>query len=78
MHCAVAKLLRQLKNVNRRNTKTNWLANFMYSVAALYRFQTVLDPETLAAALRATCAEHEICGTLILASEGINGTIAAA
>ncbi|MBS4084856.1 MAG: rhodanese-related sulfurtransferase [Rhizobiales bacterium] len=50
----------------------------MYSVAALYRFQTVLDPETLAAALRATCAEHEICGTLILASEGINGTIAAA
>jgi UPF0176 protein len=50
----------------------------MYSVAALYRFQTVLDPETLAVALRAACAEHEICGTLILASEGINGTIAAA
>jgi UPF0176 protein len=49
----------------------------MYSVAALYRFQTVREPEALAAALRAACAENEICGTLIVAHEGINGTIAA-
>jgi UPF0176 protein len=50
----------------------------MWSVAALYRFQTVPDPEGLAAALRATCDENAICGTLIVAREGINGTIAAA
>jgi len=50
----------------------------MYFVAALYRFQTVPDAEALAAALRAACAESEICGTLIVAPEGINGTIAAA
>ncbi len=50
----------------------------MYSVAALYRFQAVPEPETLASALRAACDENEICGTLIVAREGINGTIAAA
>jgi len=50
----------------------------MWSVAALYRFQTVPDPEGLAVALRAVCDENEICGTLIVAREGINGTIAAA
>jgi UPF0176 protein len=50
----------------------------MWSVAALYRFQTVPDPERLAAALRVACDENEICGTLIMAHEGINGTIAAA
>lgn len=50
----------------------------MWSVAALYRFQTVADPEGLAAALRAACTENEIYGTLIIAREGINGTIAAA
>ncbi|HMN52363.1 MAG TPA: rhodanese-related sulfurtransferase [Xanthobacteraceae bacterium] len=50
----------------------------MWSVAALYRFQTVADAQALASALRAACAENEICGTLIVAREGINGTIAAA
>ncbi|MCW5681820.1 MAG: rhodanese-related sulfurtransferase [Xanthobacteraceae bacterium] len=50
----------------------------MWTVAALYRFQTVADAEALAATLRAACDEFEICGTLIVASEGINGTIAAA
>jgi len=49
-----------------------------WSVAALYRFQTVREPEALAATLRAACDENEICGTLIVANEGINGTIAAA
>jgi UPF0176 protein len=47
-------------------------------VAALYRFQTVADPKALAAILRDTCAENHVCGTLILAPEGINGTVAAA
>jgi UPF0176 protein len=49
----------------------------MWSVAALYRFQTVPEPERLAAALRASCDENAICGTLIVAREGVNGTIAA-
>lgn len=50
----------------------------MWTVAALYRFQSVAEPEALAATLRAACEENEIFGTLILAREGINGTIAAA
>jgi UPF0176 protein len=50
----------------------------MWSVAALYRFHSVPDPEGLAAVLRAACGENAICGTLIVAPEGINGTIAAA
>jgi UPF0176 protein len=50
----------------------------MWSVAALYRFQTVPDPKGLAGDLRAACDENAICGTLIVAREGINGTIAAA
>lgn len=49
-----------------------------WTVAALYRFQTVPDPEQLSAALRVACDENAICGTLIVANEGINGTIAAA
>ena len=50
----------------------------MWSVAALYRFQRVPDPDRLAVILRAACDENAICGTLIVANEGINGTIAAA
>ncbi len=50
----------------------------MWTVAALYRFQNVPDPQALAAVFRTACAGNEICGTLIVAREGINGTIAAA
>jgi UPF0176 protein len=50
----------------------------MWTVVALYRFQTVPDPQRLAATLRAACDENAVCGTLIVAREGINGTIAAA
>ena len=49
-----------------------------WTVAALYRFQSVADPEKLASRLRAVCDKNAICGTLIVANEGINGTIAAA
>jgi len=45
-------------------------------VAALYRFARLADCEQLAAPLQQLCAEHGIKGTLILAAEGINGTIA--
>ncbi len=45
-------------------------------VAALYRFARLDDCERLRAPLRHLCGEQGIKGTLILAPEGINGTIA--
>lgn len=47
-----------------------------FTIAALYRFATFDDPQALAARLRALCAELGTCGTLILAREGVNGTVA--
>ena len=47
-----------------------------YKVAALYRFVTLTDLPGLQAEIKAACNELEICGTLLLAPEGINGTIA--
>lgn len=47
-----------------------------FRIAALYRFAHLDAPQRLADALRATCTEHSVVGTLILAEEGINGTIA--
>ncbi len=47
-----------------------------FTVAALYRFAAFADPDALAAQLRAVCADLQTCGTLILAHEGINGTVA--
>lgn len=48
-----------------------------WSVAALYRFARVDDPHAMAMALKEKCAANDVCGTLILAHEGINGTIGA-
>ncbi|WP_367273977.1 rhodanese-related sulfurtransferase [Erythrobacter sp.] len=48
----------------------------MIQVAALYRFTPFPDPEALRAPLLAACEAHGIKGTLLLAREGINGTIA--
>ena len=47
-----------------------------FTIAALYRFASFGDPAALAAELRGLCAELGTCGTLILATEGINGTVA--
>jgi UPF0176 protein len=46
------------------------------TVAALYKFTAFADPEALRAPLLAACEELGIKGTLLLAREGINGTIA--
>ncbi len=46
------------------------------AVAALYQFTPFADPEALRAPLLAACEAHGIKGTLLLAREGINGTIA--
>jgi UPF0176 protein len=48
----------------------------MLTVAALYHFAPLADPHSLRDALFAFCAERGIKGTLLLAQEGINGTIA--
>ena len=45
-------------------------------IAALYRFARFHDPDLMAASLSALCANLGTCGTLILAKEGINGTVA--
>lgn len=45
-------------------------------VAALYRFTRLEDAESLKAPLERLCREQRIRGTLLLAPEGINGTIA--
>ena len=45
-------------------------------MAALYHFTDVAEPAALQAELREFCASAGICGTLILAPEGINGTVA--
>ena len=50
-----------------------------YKVAALYKFTPVTDIESVRAAIYAFAENCDlICGTLLLAPEGINGTIAAA
>ena len=45
-------------------------------VAALYKFVPLPDYEDLREPLLACCRKNEVMGTVLLASEGINGTIA--
>lgn len=45
-------------------------------VAALYRFTAFENPVAMRAPLLATCEENGVKGILLLATEGINGTIA--
>ncbi|MCU0884703.1 MAG: rhodanese-related sulfurtransferase [Beijerinckiaceae bacterium] len=46
------------------------------TVAALYRFARFADPAGLVAPLQAACEREGVKGTLLVAHEGINGTIA--
>lgn len=48
----------------------------MYTIAALYKFTRFDDPAAIKPALLDLCATHSVRGTLLLAREGINGTIA--
>lgn len=48
----------------------------MWTVAALYRFVELTDLPKLQAEIKAACVENKICGTLLIAPEGVNGTIA--
>ena len=47
-----------------------------YKVAAFYQFAALPDFRELRAPLRAICAELELKGSVLLAEEGINGTLA--
>lgn len=47
-----------------------------YKVIALYKFTTIASPAALKKELFFLCDEHKIGGTMIIAHEGINGTIA--
>ncbi len=48
----------------------------MFIVAALYHFTRFDDPDALRPGLVEICAAHDTKGTLLVAQEGINGTIA--
>lgn len=48
----------------------------MYTIAALYHFTRFPDPDALRPDLQALCRAQSVKGTLLLAQEGINGTIA--
>jgi UPF0176 protein len=47
-----------------------------FIVAALYKFAPLGDLDTMREEIARACAKNNICGTLLLAHEGINGTIA--
>ncbi len=48
------------------------------TVSAFYKFVTVTDGEVLRAYLLAYCEQHQIKGTILIAPEGLNATIAGA
>ncbi len=48
----------------------------MYIVAALYHFTRFDDPDALRPAIAKICDDHNTKGTLLVAREGINGTVA--
>ena len=48
----------------------------MFHVVALYKFAHIDDPKGLKATLLPYMKDHDICGTIICAPEGVNGTIA--
>lgn len=50
----------------------------MYKIAALYRFVPLEDIPALKAALEESGRALCVCGTILIAPEGVNGTIAAA
>jgi UPF0176 protein len=48
----------------------------LITVAALYRFAVFVSPASLREPVRSVCTSHGIKGTILLAHEGVNGTIA--
>ena len=48
----------------------------MFILAALYHFTPFEDPAAMQGPLQDVCRENGISGSLLIAREGINGTIA--
>lgn len=48
----------------------------MITIAALYHFTRFPNPDALRPDLQALCDDHGVRGSLLLAAEGVNGTIA--
>ena len=48
----------------------------MYVVAALYHFTRFDDPASLQGPLQNLCDTHGLRGSILIATEGVNGTIA--
>jgi UPF0176 protein len=48
-----------------------------YTIAAFYRFVTLPNPTALRDELNANFSEDELRGTILMANEGVNGTVAA-
>ena len=55
---------------------TDHTSNMPFTVAALYRFARLDQYQSLQEPLAKLCCGQEIKGTLLLAAEGINGTVA--
>ncbi|WP_158820056.1 rhodanese-related sulfurtransferase [Granulicella sp. S156] len=47
-----------------------------FTIAAFYRFVSLPDPAALRDELRAAFSVDDLCGTLLIAGEGVNGTLA--
>jgi len=47
-----------------------------YTIAALYLFTPIADPANLKLKFLQELLPHQLCGTLLIAPEGINGTLA--
>lgn len=45
-------------------------------VASFYRFTDLVDPDSLRDSLQTQCDERDLLGTVLLAGEGVNGTLA--
>ncbi|MBS1823352.1 MAG: rhodanese-related sulfurtransferase [Acidobacteria bacterium] len=48
----------------------------IYTIAAFYRFTAIPDPAALAEKLRSAFRSTDLCGTTLIAPEGVNGTMA--
>ncbi|MDQ1299819.1 MAG: tRNA uridine(34) hydroxylase [Patescibacteria group bacterium] len=44
-------------------------------ILLFYKYVTIEDPETLASWFRTRCSEHQLVGRILVAEEGLNGTV---
>ena len=72
-----AQIQAQIIEASQANTQTNIQTNIEPCVvAAFYHFTDLPDYETMSSPLKEFCDTHQLKGTILLAKEGINSTIA--